>query len=55
MIMLIFFLFLHENISLGYSFKTPQQGTFNEYHNMLQVNSISPSKQTCTYSLEVPF
>ena len=30
----IFFLFLYENICCGYTLEAPQQGAFNEYHNI---------------------
>ena len=31
---LIFFLFLHENICCGYSLEAPHRGASNEYHNI---------------------
>ena len=46
-ILIIFFLFLHENICCGYSLEVPHRGTSNENHNItlhgeIRKNIIAP-------------
>ena len=40
---LIFFLFLHENICCGYSLEVPQRGTYNEYQQHVFVEKLVPT------------
>ena len=58
---LIFFLFLHENICCGYSLEVPQWGTSNEYpqhifswRNKKNIYQIPFLIQSCGASLSVP-
>ena len=46
---LIFFLFLHENICCGYSLEAPWQGASNEYHNICFCGGVR--KIFCGYPL----